>query len=335
MAQQQNLWRYIGETVCGASHTRIGLTNQDAILGQVGPTGIPPAILAVSDGHGSPKCFRSHYGSGLAVNVAKLLAERFLRGEWQGCSLSIIKRTVEERLPRELVIAWQDLVSEHIKQNPFTESELQQLEAKEGEAVRKKVQENPVLAYGATLLVAVAASNFILYLQLGDGDILAVDPSGGVSRPLPADERLFANETTSLSGPTAWTDFRSAFQPVADTAPILIILSTDGYANSFRDEANFVRVGSDLLQIIREDGLDAVATSLTGWLNEASTAGSGDDVTLGLLCRVSGLNEIQKDEAKDITSDEVVQTAVAMPESVSTPDISVQPPNESEVHQRE
>ena len=44
-------------------------------------------------------------------------------------------------------------------------------------------------------------------------------------------------------------------------------------------------MGSDLLRLIKLKGLDYIKANLTSWLNAASSGGSGDDVTLGLLCR--------------------------------------------------
>jgi hypothetical protein len=140
---------------------------------------------------------------------------------------------------------------------------------------------------------------FLLYLQLGDGDILTVAADGRVTRPLPQDERLFANETTSLCSPGgqgkqrnqprapagAWSEFRARVQIQRPPSPALILVSTDGYANSFGSEADFLKVGSDLLDLLRSDGLDKVNASLGAWLEEASRSGSGDDVTLGCLFR--------------------------------------------------
>jgi hypothetical protein len=110
---------------------------------------------------------------------------------------------------------------------------------------------------------------------------------------MPADARLFANETTSLSSPSAEADFRVAVRPLADappgSRPAIVLLSTDGYANSFRDEAAFVKVGSDLYEMIGASGLDAVAREIPKWLDETSREGSGDDVTLAILCRPDGV----------------------------------------------
>ena len=81
--------------------------------------------------------------------------------------------------------------------------------------------------------------------------------------------------------------FSREFSTVDAVAPALILLSTDGYPNSFRDEAGFLQVGSDILRLIRENGLASVNDQLAGWLRDSTRAGSGDDVTLGILCSLS------------------------------------------------
>ncbi len=283
-------WRIIGKSVQGASHVRTGLPNQDAIcwLPESG-TGLP-LVLAVSDGHGSAKCFRSDVGARLAVETTTKVIQEFLESLPEPPNLSTIKRWAEENLRREIVRRWRDAVADDLSAKPFTSAELEQADAKVGGSKRRQVVPDPILAYGATLLTVVVAEPFILYLQLGDGDILTISEMGEVGRPpLPADERLFANETTSLCSRDAWRDFRSHFQVLSGPPPALILVSTDGYANSFRNEADFLIVGADILEMIRSDGLDAVDERLQTWLTEASQEGSGDDITLGILCRVDAL----------------------------------------------
>src|SRR5208282_1676163 len=101
------------------------------------------------------------------------------------------------------------------------------------------------------------------------------------------------------AGPAgAWSEFRIRFQPVEQMLPALILLSTDGYANSFRTDADFLKVGSDILATMRDEGPDYVKSNLESWLLEASQAGSGDDVTVGLVYRVDGIPS-SGSEAKD------------------------------------
>jgi hypothetical protein len=163
---------------------------------------------------------------------------------------------------------------------------------KDGPHALKLVAGNPLLAYGATSLTVAVEESFVLYLQLGDGEILNVSATGEVTRALPEDERLFANETTSLCTRDAEKNFRVRLQTLAGEPPALILLSTDGYVNSFSDSAGFLKVGSDLLEMLRADGFDPINASLKGWLEEATRSGSGDDCTLGLICRMDALSKV-------------------------------------------
>lgn len=270
-------WRVVGRSVRGATHERNGLPNQDAIHWLPVSGRGSSAVLAVADGHGSARYSRSHIGAALAVEQGVQLIDEFINSQADVDNLSLIKHATEEWLPRTLVRNWSEAVNEHLKTEPLTPDEL------------SVVGVESWVAYGATLLLAAVTERFVLYLQLGDGEILTVNDRGDVSRPMTKDERLFGNETTSLCASDAWRDFRVNFQPLHATQshPALILLSTDGYPNSFRDESGFFKVGSDLLQVINENGLARVEQDLEGWLRDSTRAGSGDDVTLGLLCSLS------------------------------------------------
>jgi hypothetical protein len=63
------------------------------------------------------------------------------------------------------------------------------------------------------------------------------------------------------------------------------MLATDGYINSYQNEEGFLKVGTDILKVIREEGPEKVNQELPGWLTETSEKGSGDDITLGLIVR--------------------------------------------------
>lgn len=284
-------WRVMGETVPGASHLRAGVPNQDAIL-QMRETGRGlPVVVSVSDGHGSNKCFRSDRGSRFAVRAAARLVGEFLDESRGAADQASLESRAKDFLPVEFVKRWREAARADLKARPFTEEELAGVEQKDGSRARKLVEENPLLAYGATTLTVAVADSFALYLQLGDGEILNVSESGEVTRTLPEDARLFANETTSLCTPDAEKNFRVRLQAFGDVPPALILLTTDGYVNSFSDSAGFLKVGSDLLEMLRADGFDPINASLKGWLEEATRTGSGDDCTLGLICRMDALSK--------------------------------------------
>ena len=166
---------------------------------------------------------------------------------------------------------------------------------------------DPAVAYGATILAVIATASYLGYLQLGDGDILTVSNDGNVTRTLPMDKRLIANETTSLCLKDAQRDFRVAFQAISGSPPALILMSTDGYADSFEDEKPFLKVGADILEMLRKEGIEYVNDNMENWLTEASQQGSGDDITLGIICRrdvISKLPEQIKDNNNSKESQE-------------------------------
>jgi serine/threonine protein phosphatase PrpC len=276
-------WRVVGTSVRGAAHRRRGLPNQDALRWWPATGEGPPLAVAAADGHGSARCFRSDVGARLAVEIALDAAAQTLCASPHAAPDPAALEGAVEDLSRR----WQAATREHLQAHPFGVEELQRLAHEGGPAAQSALEAHPLLAYGATLTTVWLGESYLLYLQLGDGDILDVSPQGAVSRPLPGDERLFGGQTTSLCAPQAWRDFRIAFRTLSPSSdPALVLLSTDGYANAFREDAGFLRVGTDLLDLVRQEGLRAVATGLDSWLAEATEQGSGDDVTVGLLCRL-------------------------------------------------
>jgi serine/threonine protein phosphatase PrpC len=276
-------WKVAHACVRGSSHQRSGLPNQDAVQCTVTPAAQGTvAVAVVSDGHGSPRHFRSQIGSSLAVSTVAATLQAFLRDSVaSNGQVPFVPEQVHE-LERKIVSGWLAAVQSDLENNPFTEAELLALGQEEGAEGRAAVASFPELAYGATLLAAAATDRVLLYLQLGDGEILSVTAQGTTTRPLPPDDRLIANQTTSLCQPEAWKDFRSAW--VTNGAlPSLVLLSTDGYANSFRSDDDFLKIGQDYLDIIREQGISSLAEELPAILTEATQQGSGDDITLAIL----------------------------------------------------
>lgn len=290
-------WRVIGETVPGASHLRAGIPNQDSILYIRESSRGLPIVLSVSDGHGSPKCFRSDRGSQFAVKKAAFLVSEFLeerRGRFDAAEIESRK----DYLSKEFVKRWREAVEDDLKKEPFTEKEFENLEKKSDAKARKLVEDNPYLAYGATSLTVAVEEEFAIYMQLGDGDILNVSSAGEVTKPLAEDPRLLANETTSLCLPKAEKDFRFFVQEISgEKSPAMILLSTDGYLNSFSSEAGFFQAGTDILEMLKsDDGFNAVNDNLKAWLEEATQMGSGDDSTVAIIYRPDQLKKPEKNE---------------------------------------
>lgn len=269
-----------GASVRGAAHRRSDVPNQDAVA-WLPPSGAGDLVVAaVADGHGSPKSFRSREGAARAVTVAtEVLWSRFGGARQFGTSRS--GESLRAGL-HEIVSRWRDDISAHVDITPFSDEELATLDERAGEQAVRDVRHNPWLAYGTTLLTVVVTPTATLYAQLGDGDILAVSAHGRVRHPLPSDQRLVADETTSLCDARAAAEFRTLVEP-RHRGPRLVLVSSDGYSNSFASDDAFRQVGSDLHSMIESDGIAAVSSRLEGWLTETTDSGAGDDVTLALI----------------------------------------------------
>jgi hypothetical protein len=265
-SDREENWHIASASIRGSSHVRSGLPNQDAVRTE---TIVGGAILAVADGHGSAKCFRSHIGSRLAVDVAVAVLS-----ELDGKPAAEIEASAAT-LPGEIVRRWQAAVSADRAASPFTPEE-----------TAAQQQRDPLVAYGATLVCVLLGPDYVLYLQLGDGEILtAARETSQVDQPIAADATLIANETTSLCQEDAARNFRVRFQAFDQSPPALILLATDGYPNSFATPAGFRQVATDLLSMLDQDGALSVNAALPGWLEEASQLGSGDDVSVAILYR--------------------------------------------------
>jgi serine/threonine protein phosphatase PrpC len=284
VASEKHHWQAIGASVRGASHIRAHRPNQDALRWWPRRGDGSTLILAVSDGHGGDRYTRSHVGAGIAVRTAVQVLSRDLldlyRENAAEPDLSQIKGMCEEWLPKVIVRRWQERVQRHLRRYPLLPNEQTHWFP---QTTSSSKPDHGLRAYGATLIALLLTSRFHLYLQLGDGDILTIGADGRVSRPpLAADERLLGNDTTSLCMADAWRNLRLYFQPLVAPPPALILLATDGYANSFVDGEAFEQVGADLLEAIKREGHQAIKDQLPSWLEHTSTSGSGDDITVAL-----------------------------------------------------
>jgi hypothetical protein len=243
-------------------------------------------IVAIADGHGSSRSFRSERGSAMAAECAVSELRRFIRRLGPSAPLSRVRRQAVTRWPLAMVAAWKSAVRADLEKEPF--SPLDFAAFPEPPPVLKPGEDWPgaaYLAYGATLVSVAITPRYILYSQLGDGDILAIHDDGVVSRPLPKQHEFMSNHTVSLCTHQAPRQFQIQVDSCRAKAPALIMLSTDGYANCFGDEDTFFNVGTDLLAYLRSHGAILVGEMLEGWLRESSHDGSGDDITVGLAMR--------------------------------------------------
>ena len=280
-------WEVLFGAARGSMHVRTGAPLQDAVAWWPGPRpGAPDdgahaasrVVLAVSDGVGSRDCFRSDRGSQLAVAVAcevgaELLALAAPSGGGSPGD-EVTRAFVAEVQARWAAAAHTDLAG-----SPIRCEELDGVSTAWDDA-------DPLLAYAATLLVAVATPDRLLLVQLGDGDVLAVGPDGRVDHPLPPDVESVAGTTSSLLQPDAALVGRGRVLDLTAEPVDVLLLATDGYGNAFADPGWPERVGRDVHDQLRDDGAAAVRGRLGSWVADAASVG-GDDASLALLVRTS------------------------------------------------
>lgn len=265
-------WGMLGKSLEGAHHVRHNLPNQDSILLVETPDG--SVILAVADGHGSPRCFHSDIGSKHAVHAAVEVCKDFIE-QVRDTPIAFARNQAEQQIPRRILKNWEERILAHHEQHCFSPEQL----------LLVGPDRYPI-AYGTTLMVAFATQNFFVAFQIGDGDMLAVsEETREVSYVIEKDPSLIANETTSLCQADAWKQFRFRFHLFESRPPALIMISSDGYANSFATKSGFEKTGIDFLDILTNQGPEWLESNLPQWLDEASREGSGDDISVAIIYR--------------------------------------------------
>jgi hypothetical protein len=266
-------WQFLASSTRGAAHRAAALANEDAHAWRVFDAAEGPvAVAAVADGHGHRRHFRAERGARLAVEHACRFAEA------HGQHIDRIGGESElEEFGREIVVPtvledWRRAVAADLDRDAFTPEE---------EAVRASAGDDPVIAYGATLLMALLGDRFVLVSQIGDGDVVALGVDGAVDDPT-----LDGHHTTSLCQPSAAASFRLAVIDQAAHRLTALLMATDGFGNAQASEPWPPAVGADIASMLGRRGTRWVGEQLPLWTARcASTEGSGDDTTVILAVR--------------------------------------------------
>ncbi len=270
-------WRAVTGSARGALHHSLGLPNQDSVACHAGPDGV---VVAVADGHGHVRHFRSEAGSALAVDVARRTAVRItarLTAGADGPEMAEAAAAVRDELAPAIVDGWRTAVAADLASRPYSGLEQEALGL---------AGDDPEVPYGSTLLVAAIAADWLVCAQIGDGDLLAVGPDGQAFSPVAPDDRLDGLRTTSLCQPDAVTSFRASALDLRQVPLLAVLLATDGYGNAQADEPWQPGVGRDLAAFAAEYDQHWFGQQVPAWARRcASAEGSGDDATVALLLR--------------------------------------------------
>jgi serine/threonine protein phosphatase PrpC len=256
----------------GAAHAAMGLPNQDAVEGYLlEPHG---AVVAVADGHGHRRHFRSARGSRIAATIACQVAQELLGRLTDIAGAREVEGETRTVLVPAIAEQWRAAVSRHLESEPFTPSE----------EVLRAAGDEAVVAYGSTLLLAIAWQQWLTLAQIGDGDIVCIQPNGSALLPMPGDPLLDGVQTTSLCKPDARDEFRIAVVDMSSTPLLGVILATDGYGNAQLADPWAEAFCKDLAEMLSKQNPEWLADQLPIWASRcASSDGSADDTTIALL----------------------------------------------------
>ena len=254
----------------GASHLRAETECQDAIYVHKDESGY--VIAAVADGHGSKACPYSAEGAELAVRVGVGLLCSIQDSKEAQFTLAANK---DDRIPKQLEIMWKEAVRVH-----------------HAEMGREVLVDDLAFftLYGTTLNMVAATRDYVFFIKIGDGDVLMINEDGA-KQVLEAEEKI-GEDTESLCLDEAWKFVRTQIIQVKNDRPLMFLVSTDGYSNSFADKSGFLKAGEDIYRLCMDKGLGYVEESLGNWLRASSDKGSGDDISLALVVSAANLAQV-------------------------------------------
>jgi serine/threonine protein phosphatase PrpC len=264
----------IGKSVCGAAHRRTGKPCQDSFRVLNTDSAL---VISVADGHGSAACPYSKSGSAIAVNIfCKIMSEYLVRYSDDMDSLRVyLTREGDTTVAKAIDREWKRRVEKSYRRRSGAVGITERSKA----LPKSKTKRDIWRMFGTTLLGLVVTQSFLFAFQLGDGDILFI--RDGEAEPIVSVEKMLGTETRSLSEAEAWMRAKTEVCPSpSQDEEFVFMLTTDGFANSYRSDALFLQTAQEYFRAIREYGADAVGENLPAWLNETSEKGSGDDVTV-------------------------------------------------------
>ena len=268
-------WQIHAASVTGAAHVEDGRPNQDAVAHQLLtlPGGSDLLVVAIADGHGDSRHFRSDRGAKMAV-AAGIAAMRAWSAGISG-SPAEIKQSARRGLVPGIVAGWNAAVAADLAGDQLTAAERVML---------AELELPPQTAYGSTLLIGAFTDDHALFAQIGDGNIVAVGPDGRAMSPVPGDGGPDKNHTASLCQADASTAFRIGVIQLAVRPVFAALLATDGFGNAQVQDPWQADVATDLANLGLDHGQGWFAAQVPGWAAQcASSAGSGDDSTIALV----------------------------------------------------
>ncbi|MGM9818132.1 MAG: PP2C family serine/threonine-protein phosphatase [Paludibacteraceae bacterium] len=247
--------------------------------------------VIVCDGHGGEKYFRSAIGSRFACEAGRKMISEFMGHILSHDETKTNWNMLLSQLEISIINDWNERVCRHFSENPFeSDAKFSSL----NEEDKRSLRSSYVKAYGSTFIAAVLTDKFLLVLKLGDGNVCALYGQHNIcmldkTRRELSDEQLQFNLTTSLCNGDAAKSFKHCIIPINKSNRINgVLLSSDGVINSFKSEETYMAFAEDIFKGFREQKLGNAKQELADFLPELSKKGSGDDLSIGIICEKRG-----------------------------------------------
>ena len=268
----------------GESHVRLNKPCQDYSENY---DGNGYHIVAIADGHGGAKYFRSDVGARIACTIGircikscmskKTFTNKFINHEITEDE----KEQAIVQLEEAIISQWGESIRKDKEKNPFIDDELVVFDEAEREFVKNDFN-YAAKAYGTTLLLGVICDDFWFGIHIGDGTFVTITETFEFKQPISLDERCVGNYVTSICDSNAIKYFHHnwGIEPLR-----AIILATDGIDESFKSEQSFY----DFYRKVVENAVldfDGTVRDLEEYLPTLSKMGSRDDVSIAGVVRI-------------------------------------------------
>lgn len=215
-------------------------------------------ICCIADGHSGEFFTNSHKGSKFACYAAIEILKKYENEDINKMKTLLDNKTIQV----EICTRWRELVEEDIKNN------------------LPRVFKYNYFKYGTTLLVSMIKKDYILYLKLGDGEIL-IKQNNDTKKVLLSYPK---NIVDCLAEEKAYDKMIYKIKPYESNISNVIIYS-DGFENSFTSYKNMVSEIDNTLINYNKNIFSKIKVekSYEKYLNNLSEKGSLDDISIILV----------------------------------------------------
>lgn len=238
------------------------------------------AVVSVCDGHGSEHHFRSNRGSKIGCSIALESIREFIENNPKIADTNSFELDkLVRHLKEHIIYRWNEETKRDFDSYPLSVEEMTHLKEKDKDEYTSSLTVTDYgNIYGTTFIAGVITKDFYLILQLGDGNAVILDQRG-FYQPVPEDENIHFQFTTSICQKDAISSFRHAY---GFSSPVALILSSDGFRNSFINDEYYLSTLKDILTDIKNENADSIKKGLEEDLPVLSKKGSGDDISLAV-----------------------------------------------------